>query len=46
LLGLPSSQAVARMWTVRRWLEFWLSEVEGRLRPSTLRSYRTIVYGI
>lgn len=45
LLGLPSPQAVARMWTVRRWLEFWLSEAEGRLRPSTLRSYRTIVYG-
>jgi hypothetical protein len=32
------------MWTVRRWLEFWLSEAEGRLRPLTLRSYRTIVY--
>jgi integrase len=25
-------------------LEFWLSEAEGRLRPSTVRSYRTIVY--
>jgi len=45
LLGLPGPQAVARRWTVRRWLEFWLSDVEGRLRPSTLRSYRTIVYG-
>jgi integrase len=44
LLGLPSPQAVARTWTVRRWLEFWLSEIDGRLRASTLRSYRTIVY--
>jgi Phage integrase, N-terminal SAM-like domain len=42
--GLPSPQALVRTWTVRRWLEFWLSEVEGRLRPSTVRSYRTIVY--
>src|SRR5207249_104988 len=34
LLQLPSPKAVARTWTVRRWLEFWLSEVEGRLRPT------------
>jgi integrase len=42
--GLPGPQAQVRTWTVRRWLEFWLSEVEERLRPSTVRSYRTIVY--
>jgi len=41
---LPGPQAQVRTWTVRRWLEFWLSEVQGRLRPSTVRSYRTIVY--
>jgi integrase len=42
--GLPGPQAQVRTWTVRRWLELWLSQVEGRLRPSTVRSYRTIVY--
>lgn len=41
---MPGPQAVARMWTVRRWLEFWLSEVEGRLRPTTVLNYRSIVY--
>jgi hypothetical protein len=41
---VPGPEAVAWTWTVRRWLEFWLSEVEERLRPSTVRSYRTIVY--
>ena len=44
LLRLPGPRAAARMWTVRRWLEFWLSEIEDRLCPSTVRSYRTIVY--
>jgi hypothetical protein len=44
LLLLPGPRAVARMWTVRRWLEFWVSEIEDRLRPSTVRSYRTIVH--
>ncbi|BCB79623.1 tyrosine-type recombinase/integrase [Phytohabitans flavus] len=44
LLRLPGPEAVGRMWTVRRWLEFWLSECAGRLRPSTLRSYQTIVH--
>lgn len=42
--GLPSPQAQVRTWTVRRWMEFWLSEAQGRLRPSTVRSYRAIVY--
>ncbi|MEO3929980.1 N-terminal phage integrase SAM-like domain-containing protein [Micromonosporaceae bacterium B7E4] len=31
------------MWTLKRWLEFWLSENEGRLRPSTLVTYRGLV---
>jgi integrase len=44
VLQLPGPRVQARAWTVRRWLEFWLSEVEERLRPSTVRSYRTIVY--
>ncbi|HLL65531.1 MAG TPA: site-specific integrase [Micromonosporaceae bacterium] len=43
LLQVPGPKAVARTWTVRRWLEFWLSEVEGRLRPSTVLNYRSIV---
>jgi hypothetical protein len=26
---------------VGRWLEFWLSDVAGRLRPNTVRTYRS-----
>lgn len=37
---LPSRAATAKAWTVRRWLEYWLSEMSGRIRPSTMRSYR------
>lgn len=44
LCQLPGPRAVARMWTVRRWLEFWLSDVEGRLRPTTVVNYRSIVH--
>jgi hypothetical protein len=33
------------MWTVQRWLEFWLSEIDGRLRPTTVVNYRSIVEG-
>jgi integrase len=40
---LPGPQAVARTWTVRRWLQFWLSDVQGRLRPTTAVNYRGIV---
>lgn len=43
LLRMPGPEAVARAWTVRRWLEFWLSEVEGRLRPTTVLNYRSVV---
>ncbi|GAA0902438.1 site-specific integrase [Virgisporangium aurantiacum] len=43
LLQVPGPEAVARTWTVRRWLEFWLSEVESRLRPTTVLNYRSIV---
>ncbi|HET8683357.1 MAG TPA: N-terminal phage integrase SAM-like domain-containing protein [Micromonosporaceae bacterium] len=43
LWQMPGPAAVARTWTVRRWLEFWLSEVEGRLRPTTVLNYRSIV---
>ncbi|MFG1606028.1 tyrosine recombinase XerC [Actinoplanes sp. NPDC049265] len=32
------------MWTLRRWLEFWLSTQENRLRPSTMVGYRSVVY--
>lgn len=43
LLELPGPEAAARMWTVGRWLEFWLSEQESRLRPNTVINYRSIV---
>jgi integrase len=42
LLQLPGPRAVARSWTLRRWLEFWLSDIEGRVRPTTLANYRWI----
>src|SRR5438874_7552065 len=44
LLQLPGPQAVTRTWTVRRWLEFWLSEIDGQLRPTTVANYRWIVH--
>jgi Arm DNA-binding domain len=42
---LPSVEAAARMWTVGRWLRFWLAELErsGAVRPMTLASYRRVV---
>ncbi len=33
------------MWTVKRWLGFWLSDIDGRLRPSTVVNYRSVVNG-
>jgi integrase len=30
------------MWAVHRFLEFWLSQIEGRLRPTTVANYRWI----
>ena len=44
LLQLPGAQAVARTWTLRRWLEFWLSEIDGQLRPTTVANYRWIAH--
>ena len=44
LLQLPGAQAVARTWTLRRWLEFWLSEIDGQLRPTTVANYRWILH--
>ncbi|NMO54529.1 site-specific integrase [Actinoplanes sp. TBRC 11911] len=34
----PGNEA-AGMWTVRRWLEFWLSVQKDRVRPSTMVMY-------
>ncbi len=44
LLQLPGAQAVARTWTLRRWLEFWLSEIDGQLRPTTVANYRWMLH--
>jgi integrase len=44
LLGLPGPEAVARTWTMRRWLELWLTLIEHELRPTTVVNYRSIVY--
>lgn len=39
---MPGTEAMAETWTVKRWLEYWLSLLEGRLRPSTVRAYRSV----
>jgi integrase len=44
VVGLPASEAVARVWTVRHWLEVWLAGLQDRLRPSTVRAYRSVVH--
>jgi len=44
LLELPGPEAVAASWSVQRWLEYWLSHLEDRVRPSTLRAYRSVTY--
>jgi hypothetical protein len=36
VLEMPGPAAIAETWTVKRWLEYWLSQLEVRLRPSTL----------
>jgi len=42
-LALPSVEAMARTWTVRRFLLLWLSEQAKRLRPSTVLFYQRAV---
>jgi integrase len=42
VLELSGTEAMAETWTVKRWLEYWLSHSEDRLRPSTLRAYRSV----
>ncbi|MFI5494184.1 tyrosine-type recombinase/integrase [Actinoplanes sp. NPDC051859] len=44
VLEMPGPEAMAETWTVKRWLEYWLSQMEDRLRPSTVRAYRSVVY--
>ena len=44
LLALPDARAAGQVWTVARWLEYWLDEATDRLAPSTLRNYRTHVH--
>lgn len=44
LAGRPDPQVLRRTWSMRRWLEHWLSIVEERMRPSTGRAYRSIVH--
>jgi len=36
----PAGQAAAGAWTVARWLQYWLTQAEPYLRPSTLHCYR------
>jgi integrase len=44
LLRLPGPKAVARSWTMRRWLEYWLSQLETQVRPTTLANYRSHIH--
>ncbi|MFI5496658.1 tyrosine-type recombinase/integrase [Actinoplanes sp. NPDC051859] len=44
VVGLSGPEAIAQTWTVRRWLLCWLSQMEGRLRPSTVRAYRSVTH--
>ena len=32
-------EALARTWTVTRFLWYWLSELDGQTRPTTMRRY-------
>jgi hypothetical protein len=42
VLELDGPDAMAETWTIKRWPEYWLSLSEDRLRPSTLRAYRSV----
>ena len=44
LLALPDAAAAGRAWTMRRFLEHWLSAVQHQVRPTTLRGYRDHVH--
>jgi hypothetical protein len=44
VLELSGPEAMAETWTVKRWLEYWLSLSEDRLRPSTVRAYRSVTH--
>lgn len=35
--------AVRQVWTMRRWLGYWLSVIEQRMRPSATRAHRSVV---
>src|SRR5687767_2444269 len=37
---LPAAAAAGRSWTMRRWLEQWLTAIQDQVRPSTMRGYR------
>jgi len=39
----PEPRSLRQTWTMQRWLEYWLSVVEQRMRPSSGRAYRSIV---
>src|SRR5436305_10687436 len=39
-LALPDAAATGRAWTVRRFLEQWLSAMPQQVRPTTMRGYR------
>jgi hypothetical protein len=42
-LEQPEQLAVRQVWTMRRWLEYWLSVIEQRMRPSATRAYRSVI---
>lgn len=44
LLEMPDAEAMAQTWTAKRWLEHWLSLQQDRLRPSTVRAYRSVTH--
>jgi len=43
VLEQPEQLAVRQVWTMQRWLEYWLSVIEQRMRPSATRAYRSVI---
>jgi len=39
ILELSGPDAMAETWTIKWWLQYWLSLSEDRLRASTFRAY-------